>query len=656
MTLDTEMARAVALAQAGKLRQAVAAMEKLAKAHPESLPARYNLALMLLETGRFADALAHLDRLLARQPGHPASLFSKAKALLALDRPGEALPILEGLGNDPETLLALGNAHRRLGHRDQAAAAYHRLAEAVPGFAAGHVNLCQLLAEASPAAALPALERAAALHPGHAGLTGMLGHCLLRLGRVDEAVDTLRRALALDPGLAAARGHLLRACRELALWDEEEQVFAALRADLPRLGDRKGQLALATQDAIFFPFDGTEIRRIAEAEAAFRVPAPPRPLKAAPRRQGPLTVGYLSPDFREHATMHLAGALFAHHDRGRVRPIAYSVGPDDGSGWRARVAGDCDGFADLAGLSDRAAAERIAADGVNLLVDMSVYTRHARPAIAAFRPAPVQAAWLGLAATSGAPWLDYALVDSVLVPPEHTGHFSEKLVRLPHCYQPNDTWSPPGPPPPRRELGLPDQAVVFCSFNGHRKLDRASFRLWLEVLAAVPGSVLWQLAPPESARTRLAAAAEAAGIDPARLVWAPPLPRPAHLARIPAADLFLDALVCGAHTTAADALRMGVPLITTAGQRLASRVAASLLSAAGLADLVVPGPEALRDTAIALGRDRARLAELRARLGKALPAAPAFDPARFARGLEAAYQAMWERHANGRKPGDIAVT
>ncbi len=653
---DRDMARAVALAGAGKLRQAVAAMEKLVARAPDSVPARYNLALTLLQSGRIAEALPQLERILVRQPGHPPALFSKARALLALDRAAEALPLLQRLAaaGDPETLLALGNAYRQLGRLDDAIAAGIRLTETAPGHLGGQVNLCQMLAERDPAGALPALERAVALHPRSGELAGMLGHCLLRLGRLEEAATALRRALAVDPSLAAPRGHLLRVCRELADWDEEERLFAALRADLPRLTAQRGQLAIATQDAIFYPFTGGEIRRIAEAEAAFRVGDRPRPVarpRAAP--PPPLVVGYLSPDFREHATMHLAGDLFARHDRARVRPIAYSVGPDDGSGWRARLDRDCDGFVDLAGLTDRAAAQRMAADGIHVLVDLSVYTRHARPGIAALRPAPLQAAWLGLAASSGAPWIDYVLVDPVLVPPQHRGHFSESLAMLPHCYQANQAWQPLGPPPCRAGLGLADESMVFCSFNGHRKLDRASFGLWLQVLEAVPDSLLWMLAPPEPARRRLEAAAAAAGIAPERLVWAPALPRDAHLARIPAADLFLDALVCGAHTTAADALRMGVPLATMAGARLAARVAASLLTAVGLPELVADTPEALKDLAVALGHDRARLAELRARLLAALPTTPVFDPRRTARDLETLYEAMWTRHAAGRKPADL---
>ena len=658
LNIDQEMAKAVKLAQAGKLKPAVDILTKLTAAAPGSIPVRYNLALFLLMAGRHAEALPHLDRILAQQPGHPPSLFSKAKGLLALDRATEALPILEGLARsgDPESLLALGNALRLLQRSAEAAEAFRRLTQVAPGHVGGHINLGLLLAGAPPETALPALENAVRLHPRVAELQAMLGQALQRAGRHDEAIARLKQALAIDPSLAAAKGHLLRAYRETADWEAEEALFTEIRADLAASGERR-QLLLATQDAIFYPFTGPEIRRIASAEAAFRVPGPPRPiLRPQAKSPLPLVVGYLSPDFREHATMHLAGDLFGHHDRAKIRPIAYSTGPDDGSPWRERLARDCDSFVDLSGMGDRAAANHMAEDGVHILVDMSVYTRHARPGIAALRPAPIQAVWLGLAASSGAPWLHYAIVDEVLVPPAHREHFSERLILLPDSYQANQAWTPIGPPPPRSELGLPEDGVVFCSFNGHRKLDRASFALWMRILDAVPGSVLWQLAPPESARLRLVHEASKAGIDPNRLIWAPQLPRAEHLRRIPAADLFLDALVCGAHTTAADALRMGVPLVTTAGERLASRVATSLLHAVGLPGLATVGPEAMCDLAVRLGRDPGRLAELRVRLASLLPTAPAFDPARFARHLESGFEQVWQRHAAGKPPDDIRVT
>lgn len=659
MSLEQDMAKAVKLAQSGKLKPAVAILEGVVKAAPSAIAARYNLALFLLMAGRHAEAVAHLDRILAGRPDHQPSLFSKAKGLMALDRAAEALPILQGLaaGNDPESLLALGNALRALQRHAEAAEAYRRLTRAAPAFLGGHMNLAILLTSSGEAeTALPALDEAVRLHPTVAELHALRGQALLRLNRHDEAIEALRRALGLNPALAPAKAHLLRAHRETANWAEEEAAFADIRAALAR-GDTKGQLPISTQDALFYPFSGAELRRIAEAEAAFRVPGKPRPVvRPQAKAPPPLVVGYLSPDYREHATMHLAGDLFRSHDRARVRPIAYSVGPDDLSPWRARVTEDCDGaFVDLAGLSDRAAAERIAADGVHILVDVSVFTRYARPGIAALRPAPVQMVWLGLAASSGAPWLDYALVDPVLVPPAHSGHFSEKLIRLPDTYQADLAWSPPGPPPSRTQLGLPEDRLVLCSFNGHRKLDRATFTLWLEILAELPDAVLWQLAPPEAAKARLEAAARAAGIDPARLIWAPPLPRAEHLARLPAADLFVDALVCGAHTTAADALRMGLPLVTTAGERLGSRVAASLLHAAGLPELVAEDAAGLKALAVELGRDRERLAALRARLAGLLPTCAVFDPARFARALEAGYEAAWTRHVSGKTPADINI-
>jgi predicted O-linked N-acetylglucosamine transferase (SPINDLY family) len=664
VSTDRDMARAVSLAQAGKLRQAIAIMDKVVTKNPAVTAARYNLALMLLQSGRYGEALPHLDRIPPRDPIHGAARFSKAKALLALDRPGEALPLLAELagGGDAEVLLALGNAYRRLGRLEEAAGTGAHLTATHPGFIAGQINYCQLLVGLSPERALPALERAVALHPKSGELAGMIGHCLLRLGRPLDALPHLQRAVAIAPSLTAPKGHLLRAYRELADWDAEDALFAALKADLPHFAapplrsEPERQLFLATQDAIFYPFDGAEIRLVAEAEARFRVGDKIRPVPRSPGRAGPLIVGYLSPDFREHATMHLAGDVFGHHDRDRITPIAYSVGPDDGSDWRARMAGSCHAFVDLEGTTDAEAARRIAADGVHILVDMSVYTRHARPGIAARRPAPVQAAWLGLAATSGAPWLDYALVDRVLVPIDHRAHFSERLVFLPDGYQPNLAWTAPPPPPSRHDLGLPEAGTVYCSFNGHRKLDRASFHLWLDILREVAEAVLWMLAPPAPAMQRLREAAGAAGIDPDRLLWAPHLPRPEHLARLPAADLFLDALVCGAHTTAADALRLGLPLLTVAGNRLASRVAASLLTVIGLPELIAPTPAAMRDRAIALGRDVTARQTLRDRLSAALPTSPVFDPARFAASLETAYDAMWQRHAAGKKPSDIDLS
>lgn len=658
MNIDQDMAKAVKLAQAGKLKPAIAILEGLVRAAPSAVPVRYNLALFLLMAGRHAEALPHLDRILAAQPGHPPSLFSKAKGLLALDRANEALPILERLaaGNDPESLLALGNALRVLNRMTEAAQAFHRLTQVAPAFPGGHMNLAILLVSSPDnEAALDALDNGVRLHPGIPELQAMRGQVLLRLGRHAEAIAALTRAIEINPALAPAKGHLMRAYRETADWDAEERLFAEIRASVTR-GEVKGQLPLSTQDALFYPFSGEDMRRIAGFEVAFRVPGQSRPVaRPTPKASPPLVVGYLSPDYREHATMHLAGDLFAAHDRDRVRPIAYSVGPDDGSQWRGRMERDCHAFVDLSALSDRAAAERIAADGVHILVDLSVFTRHARPGIAALRPAPVQAVWLGLAASSAAPWLDYAIVDPVLVPPAHRGHFAEKLIVLPDTYQANLAWNPPAVPPSRADLGLPDDRLVLCSFNGHRKLDRATFTLWLEILDELPDAVLWQLAPPDAARLRLEEVAAKAGIDSARLIWAPSLPRSQHLARLPAADLFIDALVCGAHTTAADSLRSGVPLLTVAGPRLGSRVAASLLHAVGLPELAVESAQEMKALAVELGRDRPRLAALRARLMELLPGSAAFDPARFARHLEDGFAAAWARHAAGRKPEDIIV-
>ena len=634
--LEQTMMKAVQLAQAGKLKQAIPLMETVVAGSPGDLAARYNLALMLLEAGGIPKALAHLDHILSKNPSHAPSLYSKAKALLALGKPGEALPILQDLSksNDPDCLMALANTLRQLGRFSDAVSVGQSMP---PGFLPGQLNHGQLLMEIDPQQAADFLEKTLRLHHSSPELTALLGQALLRLGKAEQGIPHLCRALSLKPSLMAAQGHLLRAYRECAKWSEEEETFALIRKNLGALLARTDQLAIPTQDALFFDFSGDELRQIAQAEAKFRVP---HYVARTLPKSGKLTIGYLSPDYREHATMNLAGELFAAHDRKRFQIFAYSTGPDDGSEWRSKIARDCDKFIDLAGLTDAQAAQRIEADGVQILVDMSVYTRHARPGIAALRPAPVQIAWLGLAASSGAPWFDAMLVDDVLVPPEHRGHFTETLISLPGCYQPSQSWQPLRPTPSRQSLGLPEGAMVYCSFNGHRKQDRASVTVWLNILTQVSNSVLWLLAPPPPAQHAITELALSLGIEPDRIVWAPPLPRNQHLARMGAADLFLDAVVCGAHTTAADAVRTGVPLLTIAGKRLASRVAASVLTTHGFNDLICADIHSFTEKAVSFGLDQSLFNSVQVRFRSAVPTSPLFDTLIFAAKLERTYEKL----------------
>lgn len=627
--------------------QFAAAMRRLEAAiaaDPGNARARHTLALMLLERDRRAEARAHLEAALTARFA-PAA-FALGRMAMEDGDLARAESLLQASGSAPalavDSAFVLAEVLTRQGRRPEAAATLDWVIARNPPSPAPYVNLCDLLIDANADAALTVAEAGLARFAKVPRLLDLYGRALAQLGRHDEAVAAFRRIPGPMP--LAVLGRLLDALRQSARWDEEDAVLAELRARLARGERPEGAFAFPAQA---FGFDGSELRRISElvmAPFAEVTPLPPRP---EPRHEGPLVVGYLSPDFRDHAIAHVFTDTFAAHDPARVRAVAFSVGPDDGSAARAAFVDAARPFVDLSGLSDRAAAERIRAEGTDILVDLALYTRFQRPGIAAHRPAPVQAAWLGLPATTGAPWFRYLLVDDIVAPPAHADRFSETLIRLPHGYHPARRRAPLPPAPPRAELGLPADAVVFACFNARLKIDGDTFAAWMEILAAVPGSVLWLRRAPDAVTARYRDRAAALGVDPARLVFAGRVPNlEDHFARVRQADLMLDCLIYGAHTTCLDALRAGVPMLTVMGDCFAARVGASLLSRAGLPELVMPDRAAFVAEAIRLGNDPAARAGLREKLARVVPASKIFDPEAQARALEDAYAAMWaERRA-----------
>ncbi|HEY0833504.1 MAG TPA: glycosyltransferase, partial [Azospirillum sp.] len=440
--------------------------------------------------------------------------------------------------------------------------------------------------------------------------------------------------------------------RHLCRWDGLD----ALSARLARAVDEG-----ATRQAHPWIFLGEGAGPAAELACARRytawrtrgvVPLPPVPVGGARER---LRIGYLSADFHEHATAALIAELIERHDRARVEVVGYSYGPDDGGALRARLARGFDRFVDLGAEPHEAAARRIRADGVDILVDLKGHTQNARPEIAAFRPAPVQAHWLGYPGSMGADFIDYVIADAVTAPDALQPHFAERIVRLPGCYQPNDRTRAVAETPSRAACGLPESGFVFCCFNSPYKIGPAVFAVWMRLLATVPGGVLWLLESHPEAAGNLRREAVRHGVDPARLVFAPRLPPAHYLARCRLADLFLDTLPVGAHTTASDALWAGLPVLTVLGDAFAGRVGASLLHAVGLPELAVESLAAYEAAALRLARDPAALAALRERLAAGRDSAPLWDTDRLARALERAYAAMWAIHAAGEPPRAIDV-
>lgn len=377
------------------------------------------------------------------------------------------------------------------------------------------------------------------------------------------------------------------------------------------------------------------------------VPAPwPAPRFARTR---PLRVGYVSSDLREHAVGFLTAEVFGLHDRSKVDVFGYYSGVRTNDGMQARIKATFDHWTDITDFTDAAAVKKIRDDGIDILIDLNGYSKDARLNVFAARPAPILVNWLGFPGTMGSPYHNYIIADEFIVPKEHEVYFTEKVLRLP-CYQPNDRQRIVADRPTRAEVGLPEGVVVYCCFNGTQKINGATFDRWMRILHATPHSVLWLLSGTQETNDRLREEAEKRGVNRDRILFADKRANAHHLARYALADLFLDTFPYGAHTTASDALWLGVPILTFPGRGFAARVCGSLVTAAGLPELVCASPDDYVARAIELGHDRAQLASMRQKLEAGRASCTLFDMPLLVRSLEGLYEQMWTDFAEGRLP------
>ena len=651
------------------------------EAQPDQPLHRVNLGVALLAAERWDEAAAAMAQATTAFPHHAElwailgnahagnELWDRAETAFA--RASEAEP------QKPEHVYNQALACDRAGRMEQAERLYRSVLEDDPRHGDARNNLGLLLMAAGRSREASECFAAAFIAGSHAGAGLNLSRCLTAGGEAQRAVEVARhvasahpemaqahhylgealeaasdiasaticyrRALELDPGDEAARAALflsLHATGDLAGADHLEATVVA--EALARAGQGKrprltpfAAMACALepeQEALLARATSAELARGVDPDHAFWRHGP----AAQGRREGErIRLGYLSDDYRDQATAHLAVGLFENHDRDRFEVVAIShTGPSEDS-HRKRIEARVDRFLDITAMNHDEAARAIASAGIDVVVDLKGHTRGNRLAILARRPAPLQITYLGFPGTTGAPWIDVLVADATVAPPGIARHYSERTLHLPGCYQINDNRAPIAQrPATRHEVGLPEAAMVYACFNELWKIDSATFDLWCAILGSVPGSVLWLRDGGDVAQANLQREATARGLDPARLFFAPLLPKDRHLARVRLADLFLDTLRVNAHTTATDALWAGLPLVTTAGPRFPSRVATSLLQAAGLADLACPDAVSYRDLAIALGRDEARRRSLRARMDS-VRNSPLFDSAGRTRALEA---------------------
>lgn len=648
---------AAVLMATGRHAEALVLCEQLLAADPNDTVALLNAGACAARQGDPAGALAACERILALEPGHVDALSGASAALRQLGRRDEALQRAgRALARAPDHPGALNNQAtvlRELGRLDEALASLDRVLARHPGHLEALDNRGAVLADRLQFdAALAAYDRALAVAGGDATALAGSGTALMQLRRYAEAVDRLEAALRADPAADYVPGNLLHAQLQIGDWRDYATRRAAViagvlehrRTDTPFTflavsGDAHAQLACAQ-------------RFLAHQYGAEPAPAPTVRRTARAR----LRVAYVSADFRDHPVAHLLRGVLAAQDRDAFEIVGVSLLRDGGPMQQA-LRQCCDRWLDVDGLADADAAAQLARLDVDLAVDLNGLTANARPRLFQARPARLQVNFLGYPGTSGGPHLDYLLADATVVPREHFDAYAEKVVWLPDTFQPNDDRRViADATPTRTEAGLPQEGFVFCAFNNSYKIQPPVFDVWMRILRRVDGSVLWLRGAGPVFEANLKREAHARGIEPSRLVFALPTPRiEDHLARQRLADLFLDTLPYNAHTTASDALWAGLPVLTCRGTSYAGRVAASVLEAMGLPELIVENHADYEALAVRLATQPEELGALKRRLAANRLTRPLFDTARYTRHLETAYRMMWARHQRGEAPDHFAV-
>jgi len=500
------------------------------------------------------------------------------------------------------------------------------------------------------AESLASYDKALALNPDFIGALQNKSEAYILLGRWDDALACTRKAVALNPNYDFAEGK--KVFLELMLCDWSD--YKSINHLIERV--RKGEHAVLPFELLPLPATAEDHLKCARTFISAKYPAKPPVWNGERYNHKKIRIAYLSPNYNKHALAYLMAGLFELHDRSKFETIALSYGVDDKSEIRKRLNGAFDEFIDVRELTDDQIARLIREREIDIAVDLAGVIMDCRMGILASRCAPVQVNYLGYPGTLGADYIDYIIADHIVAPPEKLHAFAEKVVHLQGCYQPNDNKRViPQKTPSRTELGLPEKAFVFCSFNNNFKITPEFFDIWIRLLKSVDNSVLWLLEGTKTAANNLRHEAQQRGIAPERLVFAPRVSAEDHLARHRQADLFLDTLPCNAHTTASDALWTGLPVVTCLGQTFAGRVAGSILHAAGLPELVTHSLAEYEQLALRLARDPAALAAVKEKLAKNRDACPLFDTARSARQLEAAYTIVWERAQRGEVAESFSV-
>lgn len=678
--------------QRGQLEEAERLIGKAVSVRPTAADANYNRACLLQKLNRSEEALSSFDRAIALKPDYVEALVNRGSLLSRIERHAEALATFDRVlalnANIAEAWLNRATSLLVLGRVDEAVVSADRALALNPSFAeAWKIRGRALLVSQRPEEALAAFEKATQFAAKDADGWHLRAGVLQQLRRLPEALPCFDKAIGLAPNNLGARLDLANLYFETERFMEAAVEYNTVltgdpacpsyvrgyltmcrlhNCDWSTLNEELPKIVAQVNEGLFvldplgysgLPTSAQDQLNCARIWTAQKFP-PVGPLHwlGSMTSHERIRLAYISGEFRTHAVMFLVAGVFEHHDRTRFETTAFSFAADDRSAMRTRLQSAFDRFIDIRGMDDAEVAEMIRSMEIDIAIDLTGYTGVSRTGILARRPAPVQVNYLGFPATMGADYIDYIIGDRVVIPPDVWPCFSEKIVWLPDCYQANDTKRRMAERVPKRvDEGLPQNGFVFCCFNNNHKILPRMFDIWMRLLKAIEGSVLWLLQDNVAVKANLRREAQTRGVDADRLVFASRVSPPDHLARQALADLFLDTLPYNAHTTGSDALWAGLPIVTTPGPAFAGRVGASLLTAVGLPELIAPSLDAYEALALKLARDPSALAGIRAKLARSRNAAPLFDTVRTTRALEAAYARMVERHRARAEPASFAV-
>ncbi|KAG6966404.1 hypothetical protein JG688_00006783 [Phytophthora aleatoria] len=696
-----------ALKEAGRVEEAIQAYKSALQIRPNFAIAHGNLASCYYDAGQMELAIHTFRHAIQLEPNFPDAYNNLGNALRECDQLEQAVTCyrtaLQLKPDHPHAYNNLGNALKDKGLVKEALHCYTTAARLLPQFAAAHSNIGSVLKEQGKLdQALAHYQQAITIDPNFADAYSNMGNVFKDLCRLEEAIQCYSTAIRLKPQFPDAYSNLASAYKDGGRLDDAITCYRKALALRPRFPDafanyfhsmvficdwqsRKQDTEtlqrfvdeqLSVDDvlpsvqpfhALVYPLSMQRFQDISRryAERAklnvSLVDLPPMRFKSK-RASERLRIGYVSSDLGNHPLAHLMQSVFGMHDKSKYEVFCYATSPDDGSIWRKQISGSVEHFVDICALSNGDAARTIHADGIHILVNLNGYTKGARNEIFALQPAPVQVSYMGFCGTLGADYIQYMVGDATVVPPEYRRYFTEKQINMPHSYFVNDHKQSARDVldtdkcPTRADYGVPEDKFVFCNFNQVYKIDPVTFTTWMNILKRVPNSVLWLLRFPPIAEANIRAEARARGVrDQTRLIFTDVAPKDEHLKRGYLADLFLDTPECNAHTTGCDILWGGTPMVTMPKDRMATRVASSLLRAANMSELITNSLEEYEELAVALASDMDRLWELRRRLEDERFHCPLFDTQRWVRNLETGLCMAWERHENGLAPDHIDV-